>query len=90
MAFRAQGRIMLDAVWLFVLAWLPMLAMLVPITLLLGQLGLWYQVRPFDVGEEAVITLELGGEATSPWPAASLRPDEALEVVAGPVSVRSR
>ena len=59
-------------------------------TLILGQLGLWYQARPLRVGEEAVITLKLGGDAGSPWPAVSLEPTDAVEVTAGPVRVRSK
>jgi hypothetical protein len=89
-AFRAQGRIMLGAGRLFVLAVVPMLVMVVPVSLLLGQLGLWFEARPLRIGEEAVITLELGGAPTSSWPDVSLRPDEALEVAAGPVRVRTR
>ena len=75
---------------LFVLAVVPMLVMAIPVTLLLGQLGLWYEARPLRVGEESVITLGLGGDAGSPWPAVSLDPSDALEVTAGPVRVRSR
>ena len=53
---------------LFVLAIVPMLVMAVPVTLLLGQLALWYQARPLRVGEESVITLKLNGDAGSTWP----------------------
>jgi hypothetical protein len=89
-AMRAQGRVLLGAGRLFVLAVVPMLVMAVPVTLLLGQLGLWYEARPLRVGEESVITLGLGGEAGSPWPAVSLEPADAVDVTAGPVRVRSR
>jgi len=44
--------------------------MAVPVTLLLGQLALWYQARPLRVGEDTVITLELNGDrahVTSTW-----------------------
>src|SRR5437660_7334437 len=40
---RAQGRILLGALRLFVLAVVPMLIMAVPVCLILGQLALWYQ-----------------------------------------------
>ena len=89
-AMRAQGRVLLGAGRLFVLAVVPMLVMAVPVTLLLGQLGLWYEARPLRVGEESVITLGLGGDAGSPWPAVSLEPSDAVDVTAGPVRVRSR
>ena len=67
-----------------------MLVMAMPVTLLLGQLGLWYQARPLRVGEEAVITLKLSGQPESPWPAVSLEPTDAVEVAVGPVRVRSQ
>jgi hypothetical protein len=87
---RAQGRILVGAGRLFVLALVPMLVMAVPVTLLLGQLALWYQARPLRVGEEAVITLKLNGDARSPWPAIHLQPTDAVHVEAGPVRVRSQ
>jgi hypothetical protein len=89
-ALRSQGRILIGAGRLFVLAVVPMLVMALPVTLLLGQLGLWYESRPLHVGEESVITLALGGDNASPWPDVSLEPTDALEVTAGPVRVRSR
>ena len=83
-SLRAQGRILQGAFWLFVLAIVPMLVMVVPVTLLLGQLGLWYQARPLRVGEDAVITLKLNGDAGSAWPAVSLQPTDTVEVAVGP------
>ena len=89
-ALRSQGRILLGAGRLFVYAIVPMLVMALPVTLVLGQLGLWYEARPLHVGEESVITLGLGNDVGSTWPAVSLEPTDALEVTAGPVRVRSR
>ena len=88
-ALRAQGHILVAAGRLFVLALVPMLVMALPVTLLLGQLGLWYQARPLRVGERAVITLKLNGQAGSSWPAVSLVPTDVVDVVVGPVRVRS-
>ena len=92
-ALRAQGRLLLAAGRLFVLAIVPMLVMALPVTLLLGQLALWYEARPLRVGEEAVITLKLGGEARrQPWPAVSLAPTDAVDVDgrAGPRAEQAR
>jgi hypothetical protein len=89
-SLRAQGRVLRGAFWLFVLAIVPMMVMVVPVTLLLGQLGLWYQARPLQVGEDAVVTLKLNGDVGSEWPAVSLEPSGAVEVAAGPVRVRSK
>jgi hypothetical protein len=54
--FGAQGGILRGALRLLVLAVVPMLVMVVPVSLLWGQMALWYQSRPLRVGEEAVMT----------------------------------
>jgi hypothetical protein len=87
---RAQGRILRGALWLFLLAVVPMLVMVVPVSLLWGQLALWYEARPLRVGEEAVVSLQLGGDADGPWPEVKLSPTDAVETTVGPVRVRSR
>jgi hypothetical protein len=89
-SLRAQGRLLRGAFWLFVLAIVPMLVMIVPVTLLLGQLGLWYQARPLRVGEDTIITLKLNGDPAPAWPSVSLEPTDAVEVILGPVRVRSK
>jgi hypothetical protein len=89
-ALRAQGRIFLGAGRLFVLALVPIAVMAVPVTLVLGQLSLWYQQRPLRVGEEAVVTLRLGGEAGSALPAVRLESTDAMETTIGPVRVLSK
>lgn len=88
-SMRAQGRILLGALQLLVLALVPMLVMALPVTLLLAQLGLWYQARPLHVGEDAVITVKLGGMGSSAWPKVSLEPTDAVETF-GPVRVLSK
>jgi hypothetical protein len=89
-AARAQGRVFWGAVRLLVLAVVPILVMLVPVLLLLGQLGLWYQTPPLRVGNEAVVTLKLKGDAEASWPEVRLEPTNAIETIAGPVRVRSK
>ncbi len=89
-ALQAQGRLLLGAFWLLVFAVVPILVMIVPVTLVLGQLGLWYQARPLHVGEEALVALKLNGGEDSPLPDVSLRPTDALETTVGPVRVPSK
>lgn len=84
---RAQGRMAVGAFRLLVLALVPMLVMSPPVILLLGQLSLWYQARPLRVGEEAVLTMALGGD---PMPEVRLRPTDAVDVTVGPVRIRSK
>jgi len=89
-AVRAQGRVLAGALRLLALALVPMLVMTVPVCLLLGQLALWYESRPLRVGEEAVVTLKLEGDAGAPWPDVRIEPTPAAEVVVGPVRVLSK
>jgi len=87
---RAQGRLLVGAGRLFVFALVPTVVMALPVTLILGQLSLWYQQRPLRVGEEAVVTLTLNGDAGAPFPDVSLRPTDAVETTVGPVRVLSK
>jgi len=94
---RAQGRIFVGALWLLVLAIVPLLVMIVPVSLLLGQLALWYQSRPLHVGEETIITLKLNiitlrlnSKPESSWPDVRLETADALETKIGPVQVTSQ
>jgi hypothetical protein len=89
-AFRAQGRLFVGAFWLFLLGLGPLLVMIVPVTLLLGQLSLWYQQRPLRVGEEAVVTLKLGHGPEGDMPEVSLESIGGAEVTLGPVCVTSQ
>ncbi len=89
-ALRAQGRILWGGLRLFALSIVPMLVMAIPVVLLLGQLSLWYQARPLHVGEEAVMTVKLSGEADAPWPDVRLASSDAVEVAVGPVRVESQ
>jgi hypothetical protein len=86
----AQGRLLLGAGRLFALALVPMVVMVVPVTLILGQLSLWYQQRPLRRGEEAVVTLALSGDADAPFPEVLLLPTDAVETTVGPVRVFSK
>jgi hypothetical protein len=76
---RAQGRLLLGAGRLFVLALAPAAIMTVPVTLLLVQLAAWYQQRPLAVGEEAVVTLWLQDDADAPLPDVDLTASPAVE-----------
>src|SRR5262245_51887181 len=87
---RAQISILVNAFRLLIFAIVPMLVMIVPMCLLLGQLALWYQARPLRAGEETVVTVKLGGAPGSSMLAVELMPEDAIEVTAGPVRIASR
>jgi hypothetical protein len=90
LAVASQGRILWGAVRLLVLALVPMAIMSLPVLLILGQLSLWYQLRPLGVGEDTVVTLKLSGAANAPLPEVRLRPTDAVEITVGPVRVPSK
>ena len=85
--FQAQGQVFKGAFLLLFHAVRPMLVMIVPVSLLLAQMGLWYQCRPLLVGEQAMVTMQLNGDRESPWPEISIESMSSAEVVAGPVRV---
>jgi hypothetical protein len=76
---RGQAGALVGALKLLYHAIVPILVMMVPMTLMLGQFALWYQARPVAVGEETVITLKLAGDASASWPAVTLDSNDAIE-----------
>jgi uncharacterized membrane protein (DUF106 family) len=89
-ALRAQGRILWDAGWLLLFSLVPMVVMLVPVLLILGQLALWYQARPLHVGEEAVVTVKLKPDNDSIMSDVYLEPTSAVQTLIGPVHIWSK
>jgi uncharacterized membrane protein (DUF106 family) len=87
---KAQGRVFKGALLLLFHAVRPMLVMIVPVSLLLAQMGLWYQFRPLLPGEETVVTIKLNDNVEVPWPNVSLESTPAAEVTIGPVRVFSK
>lgn len=87
---KCQAGIFAGAVRLLFHSIRPLLVMVVPVSLLLAQMGLWYQSRPLRVGEEAVVTVELNDSVSSPWPEVSIEPTRGAEVTFGPVKVLSK
>lgn len=86
----AQGRIFWKAIQSILVTFIPIAVMIIPVTLLLGQLSLWWQFRPLRVGEEAVVTLNLNGNDKTAWPDVQLASSSAFEPSVGPVRVKSQ
>jgi hypothetical protein len=68
----------------------PMLVMIIPFSLLMGQLGLWYESHPLDINEQAMVVMQLSGSDDDPLPAVSLVSTEVAQIVTGPVRVPSK
>jgi hypothetical protein len=86
----AETRIFKGAFLLLFHAIPPMLVMIIPISLLLAQMSLWYQYRPLLPRELAVMTVKLNGNVGGHWPTVNIEPTPVAEVTVGPVRVLSR
>jgi hypothetical protein len=89
-ALRAQGRILWSACRLLIFSLVPMVVMVVPVLLILGQLALWYQARPLQVGEDAVVTVKLKPGNDSLSSDVYLESMSAVQTLVGPVRVWSK
>lgn len=86
----SQRRILQGAMKLILFSLIPISMMAIPVTLLLGQMSLWWEARPARIGENVVVTLSLRGTARSGWPKIALTSTPGLDVINGPFRVRSR
>jgi uncharacterized membrane protein (DUF106 family) len=87
---QSQGRVFKGAGLLLVYAIKPLLVMIVPVCLLLGQMGLWYQFRPLQTNKGAIITMTLNNEVDLPLPKVNIEPAPELEIEIGPVQSISK
>jgi hypothetical protein len=88
--FTSQIQLYRGSLLLLLHAIRPMLFMIVPVSLLLGQMSLWYQARPLRPGEETVVTLALNPQGENPRPDVKMVSMPTAEVLIGPVRVRSK
>jgi uncharacterized membrane protein (DUF106 family) len=89
-ALCAQGCILFAALRLLLFSVVPMVVMIVPVLLILGQLALWYQARPLRVNEDAVVTLTLNPANSAIASNVELEPTRAVEATIGPVHIPSK
>jgi uncharacterized membrane protein (DUF106 family) len=88
--FRAQGHVFKGAFLLLFHSVRPMLVMILPVSLLLGQLGLWYQSRPLSPGEETTVTMKFNSSVGTSWQNVNIEPTRAIDVTLGPVRIFSK
>jgi len=87
---KSEARLMRCSVELFVYSLIPVLIMSIPLSLILAQMGLWYQARPLQPGDAPVVVKLKLNSALENWPAVTLDPGLGARVVAGPVRIASR
>ncbi len=89
-AFKSQGSVFLASFQLLYFAIVPMLVMIVPVSLIIAQMSLWYQFRPVDLADDpVVIKLKLNDELKK-LPQVELKPHSAVKSIVGPVRVFSK
>jgi hypothetical protein len=84
---KCQVQVFAAAIMLLVYSIPPILVMVLPFGLILGQLGAWYQARPLEVNEQAIVVMQLSGAENTRLPTLSMDPTDAVEVMSGPVQV---
>ena len=87
---KSEARLMLCSVKLFVYSLIPVLIMSIPLSLILAQMGLWYQARPLHLGDAPVVVNLKLNNASEHWPAVTLDARPGARVVAGPMRIASR
>jgi len=87
---QTQGRIFKGALFLLIHAIRPMAVIIVPVVLLLGQMGLWYQHQPLNPGKEAIVTMAFNCDLGPPLSDVAIETAPAAELLAGPVRVLSK
>jgi len=88
--FRSQVRVFAGAFKLLFYAIVPMLVMIVPVCFILAQMGLWYQARPLQPGDDPVmVTLKLNNNLDT-FPQVTLESLPAARTMIGPVRAFSK
>lgn len=86
---QAQARLFGGAFCLLRYSLRPLAVMIVPVSLQLAQMGLWYQHRPLQLGEEALVTVQLASDRMTSMPAIAMEASPAAEVLLGPVRIQN-
>ena len=86
---KSSVQVFAAAVMLLLYSIPPMLVMSLPFGLLLGQMGTWYQARPLNIDEQAIVVMQLSDTVNTSLPV-SLAPTDAAKLIAGPVRIPSK
>jgi len=87
---RSQARVFGASFKLLFYSIVPMLVMIVPVGLILFQMGLWYQARPLHLEDDPVIVRLEVNSTLDPLPQVSLESLPAARTLIGPVRVFSK
>lgn len=86
---QSQGLVFLGSFKLLFYNFRPMLVMIIPVSLIMAQMNLWYQSQPLPPGQQAVITMKLNSQPQIAWPDVVMQPNAAWEITSGPFHIES-
>lgn len=87
---KSQGRVFICSFKLLFYSIIPMMIMIIPVSLILAQMGAWYQARPAGPEDEPVtVKVTLNSSAES-WPAVTLSALPAAITTVGPIRILSK
>ena len=84
---KSQVKVFAASFKLLIYALIPMLVMIIPVSLILAQMGLWYQARPLSVSDEPVMVKLRLNESLQGFPLVRLEPSEVFQKTTGPVKI---
>ena len=88
--FRSQARVFFASFKLLFHSIVPMLLMIVPVCFILAQMGLWYQARPLQPGDEPVVVKLRLNDHLNTFPSVALESRPGAQTVIGPVRIFSK
>ena len=90
-AFTSQVKIFLASFKLLFHSIVPMLIMILPVSFILAQMGMWYQNRPVQLNDDPIIVkMKLNDDLEKAWPDMTLETGAKIKTIFGPVRVLSK
>ncbi len=87
---KSQIKVFTASFKLLYYAVIPMLVMIIPVSLILAQMGLWYQARPVKVSDEPVMVKLRLNENVKIIPSVKLNLSDAFKKTTGPVKILTK
>jgi len=85
--FASQGKMFWGAFRLLFHSLRPLLVMMIPVVMILAQMAGWYQFRPLQPGETALVTIKLNNNSSDTLPDVKIAPLAGADITIGPVHI---
>jgi len=87
---KSQLKVFLASFKLLYYAIIPMLVMIIPMCLILAQMGLWYQVRPLNLQDTPVLVKLRLNDQLNNFPEVIVKPSDFFKKTDGPLKLVSK